>query len=138
MTVARRCDSPVTPLCVAVPLATLFALLRWSVAAHRRLGEFVVAGTRYADPERVPKTLPVQSIYGYDGQFYYRLGLDPFDLARTAFGIRLDSFSRVERMGYPFLAWLVAGGQHAWLPLALVVVNVAACGGVALAETGGI
>jgi hypothetical protein len=133
VTVARRCDSPVTPLCVAVPLATLFVVLRWSVAAQRRLGEFVVAGTRYADPERVPKNLPVQSIYGYDGQFYYRLGLDPFDLARTAFGIRLDSFSRVERMGYPFLAWLVSGGQHAWLPLALVVVNVAACGVVALA-----
>jgi hypothetical protein len=133
MTVARRCDSPVTPLCVAVPLATLFVVLRWSVAAQRRLGEFVVAGTRYADPARVPKNLPVQSIYGYDGQFYYRLGLDPFDLARTAFGIRLDSFSRVERMGYPFLAWLLSGGQHAWLPLALVVVNVAACGVVALA-----
>ena len=133
VTLGRRCDSPVAPLCVAVPLSTLFVVLRWSVAARRRLGEFVVAGTRYADPARVPKGLPVQSVYGYDGQFYYRLGLDPFDLARTAFGIRFDSFSRVERMGYPFLAWLVSGGQHAWLPLALVVVNVAACGVVALA-----
>jgi hypothetical protein len=133
VTVAQRCDSPVAPLCVAVPLATLFVVLRWLVAAQRRLGAFVVAGTRYADPARVPKTLPVQSVYGYDGQFYYRLGLDPFDLARTAFGIRFDSFSRVERMGYPFVAWLVSGGQQARLPLALVVVNVAACGVVALA-----
>ncbi len=45
----------------------------------------------------------------------------------------MDSFSRVERMGYPFLAWLVARGQHASVPLALVVVNVIACGIVALA-----
>jgi hypothetical protein len=29
-------------------------------------------------------------------------------------------------MGYPFLAWLVAAGNHARVPLALVVVNVAA------------
>jgi hypothetical protein len=123
----------VAPLCVALSLSTLFVVLRWSDAAHRKLGEFVVAGVRYANPARVPKNLPVQSVDGYDGQFYYRLGLDPFDLARTAFGIRFDSFSRVERMGYPFLAWLVSGGQHAWLPVALVVVNVAACGVVALA-----
>jgi hypothetical protein len=130
---AQRCDSPVAPLCIAVALTALFVVLRWADAAHRRLGEFVVAGVRYADPARVPKNLPVQSIYGYDGQFYYRLGLDPFDLRRTAFGIRFDSFSRVERMGYPFLAWLASGGQHEWLPLALVVVNVVACGVVALA-----
>jgi hypothetical protein len=34
-------------------------------------------------------------------------------------------------MGYPFLAWLVARGQHGSVPLALVIVNVAACGAVA-------
>ena len=130
---ARCSDSPVAALCVAVPVSTLFVVLRWLDAARRRLGAFVVAGRLYADPAQVPRGLPVQSVNGYDGQFYYRLGLDPFDLARTAFGIRLDSFSRVERIGYPFLAWMVSGGQHAWLPLALVVVNVAACGLVALA-----
>ena len=118
---------------VAILAATLFVLLRWRVAAHEKLGNFVVAGSKYASSTRVPSDLPVRTGSGYDGQFYYRLALDPFDLARTAFGIRLDSFSRVERMGYPFLAWLVARGQHASVPLALVVVNVIACGIVALA-----
>ena len=118
---------------IAIPAATLFVVLRWRVAAHEKLGNFVVAGSRYASSTRVPSDLPVGTGSGYDGQFYYRLALDPFDLARTAFGIRLDSFSRVERMGYPFLAWLVARGQHASVPLALVVVNVIACGIVALA-----
>ncbi len=118
---------------VAIPAATLFVLLRWRVAAHEKLGNFVVAGSKYASSTRVPSALPVGTGSGYDGQFYYRLALDPFDLARTAFGIRLDSFSRVERMGYPFLAWLVARGQHASVPLSLVVVNVIACGIVALA-----
>ena len=129
----QRYNSPAVPMLVAIPAATLFVVVRWRVAAHEKLGNFVVAGSRYASSTRVPSDLPVGTGSGYDGQFYYRLALDPFDLARTAFGIRLDSFSRVERMGYPFLAWLVARGQHASVPLALVVVNVIACGIVALA-----
>ena len=129
----QRYNSPAVPMLIAIPAATLFVVLRWRVAANEKLGNFVVAGSRYASSTRVPSDLPVGTGSGYDGQFYYRLALDPFDLARTAFGIRLDSFSRVERMGYPFLAWLVARGQHASVPLALVVVNVIACGIVALA-----
>jgi hypothetical protein len=126
-------NSPVVPLLVALPIATAFVVLRWLHAAHRQLGHFVVAGSRYASPGRVPKDLPVGQGSGYDGQFYYRLALDPFDLKHTAFGISFDSFSRVERIGYPFLAWLVALGRHGSIPLALVIVNVAACGAVAFA-----
>ncbi len=133
MTALRRYDSPVVPLLIAVPLATLFVVLRWMDAAHKQLGNFVIAGSHFAKIRLVPKNLPVRAESGYDGEFYYRLALDPFDLGRRAFGITFDSFSRTERIGYPFLAWLVAGGQHAAVPLALVVVNVAACGVVALA-----
>jgi hypothetical protein len=133
MTALRRYDSPVVPLLIAVPVATLFVVLRWMDAAHKGLGNFVIAGSLFASRRLVPKNLPVRAGLGYDGEFYYRLALDPFDLARSAVGITFDSFSRTERIGYPFLAWLVAGGQHAPVPLALVVVNVAACGVVALA-----
>jgi hypothetical protein len=129
----QRLNSPLVPMVVAVPLATVFVILRWLDAAHRQLGQFVVAGSLYASPSRVPKNLPVGSGSGYDGQFYYRLALNPFNLSRTAYGIRFDSFSRVERMGYPFLAWVVARGHHSSVPLSLVVVNVAACGVLALA-----
>jgi hypothetical protein len=128
-----RWNSPLSPLFVALPVATLFVVLRWLDAAHRELGEFVVAGSGFVDRSRVPTSVPVGQGSGYDGQFYYRLALDPFDLAHSAFGISLDSFSRVERIGYPILAWLVAGGEHGSVPLALVIVNVAACGIVALA-----
>jgi hypothetical protein len=114
-------------------MATLFVVLRWFDAAHQQLGRFVLAGSRFSSPARVPRDLPVSQGPGYDGQFYYRLALDPFDLAHTSFGITFDSFSRVERMGYPFLAWVVARGQHGSVPLALVIVNVAACGVLALA-----
>jgi hypothetical protein len=128
-----RGNSALVPAGVALPLATLFVFWRWLDAAHRQLGRFVVAGARYSSPARVPKDLPVNRGSGYDGQFYYRLALDPFDLSHAAYGISFDSFSRVERLGYPFLSWLLAGGQHAGVPLTLVIVNVAACGTVALA-----
>jgi hypothetical protein len=120
----RRLDSPAAPMLATLPLTTGFVVLRWLDAAQHHLGRFVVAGSNYASPARVPKALPVGNGNGYDGQFYYRLALNPFDLARTAFGIRLDSFSRVERMGYPFLAWAFALGHQSLIPLTLVVVNV--------------
>jgi hypothetical protein len=129
----RRIDSPLAPLAVALPVATLFVVARWLDAAHRQLGQFVVAGSLYVSRARTPPNLPVGPGSGYDGQFYYRLALNPFDLARSAFGIRFDSYSRVERIGYPFLAWLVARGHHASVPLALVIVNVLACALLALA-----
>jgi hypothetical protein len=129
----RRYDSPLAPLLVALPLTIAFVVLRWLDAAQRKLSKFIVAGSNYTAPSKATKGLFINQGNGYDGQFYYRLALDPFDLARKAFGIRFDSFSRVERMGYPFLAWLVARGHHASVPLALVVVNVIACGVLALA-----
>ncbi len=79
---------------------------------------------------------------GYDGQFYYRLAVDPANLHRTAFGITMDEAFRLERIGYPALAWLVSLGRPGWVPVALVVVNLAAitvigvAGGVLAADAG--
>jgi hypothetical protein len=118
---------------VATAAATTFVVLRWLDAAHRMLGRFVLAGSLYANRGRAPKGLPIRAGSGYDGQFYYRLALDPFNLARTAFGIQLDTLSRVERMAYPFLAWVISQGHSADVPLALVAVNVFAAGMLGLA-----
>jgi hypothetical protein len=118
---------------IAPLLATLFVVLRWSIAAQNRLGNFVILGSRYVTRTAATRGLRIGSGNGYDGQFYFRLALDPFDLSRRAFGIRLDSLSRVERMGYPFLAWVVSGGHHGAVPLAMVIVNVLMTAVVALA-----
>ena len=72
---------------------------------------------------------------GYDGQFYYRLALDPFDWARTAFGITMDQSYRYTRIGYPVLAWLVSFGQHQLVPYVLVLINL--FGVAAMAVLGG-
>ncbi|HUC03843.1 MAG TPA: hypothetical protein VL961_00495 [Acidimicrobiales bacterium] len=129
----ERLDTPAAPMLVAGASATAFVLARWLVAAHRNLGRFIVVGSRYSDAHRRASLPPVTKGSGYDGQFYYRLALDPFDLRRTAYGIRLDSISRTERIGYPFLSWLVSLGHHGAVPLAMVIVNVLACSVLALA-----
>jgi hypothetical protein len=61
---------------------------------------------------------------GYDGQFYYRLALNPANLHRSAYGIRFDNPYRVQRITYSVLAFVAAAGQMAAVPDALVAVNV--------------
>jgi hypothetical protein len=72
---------------------------------------------------------------GYDGQFYYRLALDPFNWHATAFGITMDQSYRYTRIGYPMLAWIFSLGRHQLVPVALVVLNL--FGVAAMAMLGG-
>ena len=66
--------------------------------------------------------------YGYDGQFFYRLALNPLNFHSTAYGITMDRPYRYMRIGYPALTWLVSLGQHFLVPIMLVAVNIAAIG----------
>jgi hypothetical protein len=72
--------------------------------------------------------MPVAKTYGYDGQFFYRLALNPLNFHHTAYGITIDRPYRFMRVGYPALTWLVSAGQHWLVPVMLVVVNIAAIG----------
>ncbi len=74
--------------------------------------------------------MPVASTYGYDGQFFYRLALNPVNFSRTAYGITMDRPYRYMRIGYPALTWLVSAGQHFLVPVMLVAVNIAAIGAI--------
>jgi hypothetical protein len=103
---------------------------RLVLAAHGDVTRFVMAGSRFADPSRLPAGLRVMPGSGYDGQFYYRLALDPANLVSRAFGIRLDSPFRLQRIGYPALAWVVSAGQPGLVPWALLVVNLIGLGAV--------
>jgi hypothetical protein len=96
---------------------------RVAVAGHGHVASFIVVGAAHVR-SRVPTGIPVTSGQGYDGQFYYRMALAPLNFHRTAFGIQLDTVSRFERIGYPALAWLGAGGHEQFVPWSLVVVNV--------------
>ncbi len=105
-----------------------FVGLRWVVAAHREVSRFVVAGTGYANPLQVPKFLYVfPHTDGYDGEFYWRMATSPWHLTTaTSLGVQLSSTYRLNRITYPFLAWLGAGGRASLVSWSLIIVNLLA------------
>jgi len=122
----RRLDSPLVPLLITTIVVSLFTF-----GMLRRSGFnasfFVTAGDVFCDPAAVPPNLPSFHNGGYDGQFYYRLALDPFTSKRTDFGITLDNPSyRHQRILYPFLAWVMSAGRADLAPWAMLFINWAA------------
>ena len=87
---------------------------------------FIVVGDQMVDEPGLPSELRVlEDSKGYDGQFFYRLALDPFTTEPTDFGIRLDLPGyRQQRILYPLIVWVLAGGGTAALvPGLLIAVN---------------
>ena len=125
-------DTPLAPGLLVLAGALVFVLARLHDAAHGDITRFVRAERAFARPARVPHGLFVYAANGYDGQFYYRLALNPLNLHHTAYGITIDTPFRFQRIGYPVLAWLASGGQHALVPAAMVAVNVAAMTAIGL------
>ena len=113
------------PVAYAALLAGVFMIYRVVSVEDGDVGGNVLVG-RLNAPGRVPGDLSVLPGPGYDGQFYYRLAVDPFRLSGLTNGIRIDSPVRLQQIGYPFLSWLVSGGQPGLVPWALVLVNVVA------------
>jgi hypothetical protein len=117
-----------------------FVLARLEVWANRHLTLFMLLGsgrTGFTHAKQLPPGVMIgdPNAAGYDGQFYYRLALDPFNWNKTAFGITMDQSYRYTRIGYPVLAWLVSLGQHQLVPVALVAINL--LGVAAMAFLGG-
>jgi hypothetical protein len=127
---------PATPAVVAALGGVAYVLARLLVVAKGDITRFVMAGSDFVNPATAPAGLHVFSGTGYDGQFYYRLALDPANLSHTAYGITLDAGFRIQRIGLSVLSWLAAGGQRSVIPEAEVAVNLAAL--VVLAWLGGI
>lgn len=132
----RALDSPAFPALAAAVGGVGFVLLRLAIVAKGDVTRFVFAGSDFVSRAAAPHGLYIFPGSGYDGEFYYRLALDPLDLARTAFGITLDAGFRVQRIGLPALSWLAAGGQRSLVPDAEIAVNVAAL--TVLAWLGGV
>ena len=131
---ARRTVVLVALAAAVVSAAVVSARLATS---HWDASAFVRAGNVYAHPGQTPKNLSVINGIGYDGQFYYRLALDPFSGARTKFGITLDQPGRrQQRILYPLLAWIVSiGGRAGTVPWALIMINAVGLVLIALVGT---
>ena len=109
-----------------------FALARWQIWAKGHLSLFIMAGHVYTHRAQLPRGLLLVPSAGYDGQFYYRLALDPANWHATAFGITMDQSYRYTRLGYPLLAWIFSLGQHQLVPVVLVALNLLAVAAMAL------
>ena len=122
--VLNRFDSPWIPTTIVALLYALFILFRLANFGFNP-SSFVVAGDKYCDPTLVPANLVVlEDSDGYDGQFFYRIALDPFTTKEVDFGIRLDrSPYRHQRILYPLLVWLLSFGIPSLAPAAMILVN---------------
>jgi hypothetical protein len=137
-----RTDRPAVTGLIALLAALGFVLARWQIWAHGNIGRFILVGHHFASSAQLPHGIPVAPTYGYDGQFFYRLALNPLNFNHTAYGITMDRPYRYMRIGYPAVTWLFSLGQHAAVPVVLVAVNIAAIGamgylGAVFARDGG-
>ena len=130
-----RLNHPLVPGIIAFLGWLGFALARWQIWAKGHLSLFIMAGHVYTHRAQLPRGLLLVPSAGYDGQFFYRLALDPANWNATAFGITMDQSYRYTRIGYPILAWIFSLGQHQLVPVVLVVVNL--LGVAAMAVLGG-
>lgn len=125
---ARRRDA--TPWLVALVLAAYAGCVLVHLAACRfDISRFIVAGDVVVQPARLhwPIAVEAQSP-GYDGQYFYRLALDPFDTRPDAYGIPMNAAPavRAQRIVYPAAAWALSLGRGAAVPDTLVAVNLIA------------
>jgi hypothetical protein len=98
-------------------------------------GGFVVAGSRFVGPG-APGELRTYDVGGYDGQFVYRLALDPFTQSVRGHGIVLDNAGyRQQRIATALLAHVLAWFPGLGIAVALILVNVIAVGVAILAGT---
>src|ERR1700755_2397407 len=74
---AARTNRPAAAALIATLAAVAFTLARWQTWADGRISRFILVGRHFAIPSQLPHGMPVAKTYGYDGQFFYRLGLHP-------------------------------------------------------------
>ncbi len=132
MTWRTRLDSPWLALAITAVAYASFILTRLSLY-HGDASVFIAAGDRLADARAVPPGLSIRpESDGYDGQFFYRLALDPFTTRATDFGITMGHPAwRQQRIVYPLLVCGLALGQAGAIPAALIAINYLAVCGIA-------
>ncbi len=128
-------NRPIVTGLITLLAATGFVAGRWEMWSRRAISRFILIGQNFAHPAQLPPGMPLRAKYGYDGQFYYRLAINPLNFHQTAYGITIDAPYRFMRIGYPVITWLVSFGQSSLVPWMLVAVNAAAIG--ALGYIGG-
>jgi hypothetical protein len=112
---------------VAIVALVLAAAITLDVRAYGgNLTGFIQFGSTFAHATHPPAGALITAPAGYDGQFFYVQALDPLlahDSTVNALRAAGAGF-RLQRVGYPALAWLLAAGRPGAIPFALLAVNV--------------
>jgi len=112
-----------------------YALLTLPILTRHKFDPsiFIHGGDRFIDATQLVSPIIVHpNSDGYDGQFFYRMALSPFQLNPSAFGIRLDAPAyRTQRIFYPLLVWVTTFGHAAFVPVAMYLVNLVGLAAVA-------
>lgn len=119
---------PLRPWQVVLVYAGLLAIaLGFRFAEYERQWTgFICFGNRFFHTAELPPNTKTP-LYpdGYDGQFYYAIAGDPFATGDGPRHVDAPAY-RYQRILYPLAARVAALGQRAWLPVTMVLVNVAA------------
>lgn len=123
-TMLYRLNSPLVSSLIVAIIISLFIFGRLRQSGFD-FSSFVVAGDYFCDPALVPQNLTVlRHSTGFDGQFYYRLSLNPFTSQVTEFGMTLDAPPlRHQRILYPLLTWILSLGNANAVPITMVLIN---------------
>lgn len=116
------CDRPIATASVVAVVYALFLSVRLNAVDP---GGFVKAGDAFATQELARSNVEILvNSFGYDGQFYYRLALDPFSSNRTDFGMTIDTPAyRQQRILYPALSRILSLTTAQSMPTSLIAVN---------------
>jgi len=125
-----RADHALVPGLIALAAAGAEVVARVLLRLGGNVSGLALIGNVYGHPGQLPAGVRVFHYAGYDGQFYYRMARNPASLHWSAYGVTLDQWYRLVRMGYPVLAWLGSAGVPAALPWALVAINLLAIGAI--------
>jgi len=112
-----------------VLLYVLFILIKVG-AGNFDVSRLIIAGDRFVNESALTHPIYVlKHSDGYDGQFYYRLALNPLTHERIQYGITLDHPEvRSQRILYPATVWLLSLGNAYLIPYFLVILNIASLG----------
>jgi hypothetical protein len=111
---------------VAALVTAFYAISFASALAHHRAGNFAFVGRSFVDRPGLSTTIATHaeptSRIGYDGQFALFIALDP---THAASAVDKPAY-RYSHIVYPAAARALALGNAAWVPAAMLLVNVIA------------
>jgi hypothetical protein len=114
------------PWRVAFLVSIVYGALVLAPVVQGRAGDFAFVGHRYLDRSATPASIAdhahATSRDGYDGQFALFIALDP---AHAAPSIDKPAY-RYTHILYPALSRALALGHDAWVPVAMLLVNLLA------------